>query len=638
MPFTLEVNGRVFAQAELSSQPVRSDATSASYFVSIREWEIDLEFAFHLEGKELVFTIPHVREGGKVRLERLRLIDHRLVSGLAANGDSFLRHIARRNNWARPWVPGTGTYNQWEDWGTVTGAPAEPGAQPAYHATVWNEKICAGLWCSIHIEPYIVELSAQGQVLADRSGRFSVSAGTWHYRLRGTLAEPFELRLALLADANGDGTIDWAEAATWEANRTFRPNPLYREAVIYKLYLDDPSLPCPHYTYADCLDVIKRLHWISGGLKQIVYLVGWQHSGHDTGYPSHNEFNPRPGSQEELVQLMNQARDWNATVSLHGNFDDSFRIFPEFNPELLSRDPAGEKVWFYNHMLQAPTYSINHTLAQESGYNAGRIKRLLENLPLRESIHLDAHRPYNEVWFEDGTHISAECEIQRGMIPLRRELLRHGLDLTTEDSDAEKRGIYHWVWIQPNYLHPYATLMAHGRVPGLWRAGTARDQGRTRIEGHALGLSISQLEKPVQSEADVTASFYLDWMYAEILRRKPMLSYRVGHWDNGVEATYADQTRVTAGVGGAPLQAWYEGIPMARGEDRFLPWRGDVFFLFSLQGGEQEWTLPDSWAGRGLRLNFVHERGDKEVPFLHRAEQKIRVNVPAGIPLRLQAI
>jgi hypothetical protein len=76
-----------------------------------------------------------------------------------------------------------------------------------------------------------------------------------------------------------------------------------------------------------------------------------------------------------------------------------------------------------------------------SRYNDRRIAQLMQNLPLRECIHLDAHRPYNEVWLEDGSFISAECEVQRGMIPIREAFRRVGLDLSIEGTASEKRGL-----------------------------------------------------------------------------------------------------------------------------------------------------------------------------------------------------
>ncbi len=639
VPFRLEVNGRVFSQDTLQSRLVDLQGNTATYQVAVPEWKIDLLFRFYRGRQELIFTIPEVKEGGETLLERLKIIDHRLVSGLASSGDSFLRHGARRLNWSRSWCPGTGTISQWEDWGEVAGANPEFGPHYAYHAAVWNDRICAAFWCSIHIEPLVVELSEEGHLLPGRSGRISISPGTWYHRLRGTPAEPFKLRIALLADYNGDGRIDWADAAAWEGDNTYHHNPLYHEAIIYKLWLDSLFWERPRLTFADCLPLIQRLHRISGGVKQIIHLFGWQNRGHDTGFPCHNEFNPRMGSRKDLIQLIEQARDFNCIVSLHANLR---RLLPRQrrirSESAQPRSRRPESVVLQHDRQRPPTYSINHTLANESGYNEYRIEQMVQNLPLRESIHLDAHRPYNEVWLEDGTFISAECEIQRGMIPIWESFNRRGLDLSVEGTASEKRGLYTWAWIQPDFHHPYMTMLTHGRLPGVWRGGMPRDCPRTRIEGHALGLSVAQLDHPNQTEAEITAQFYLDWMYAEILKRKKMTAYRIGDWNIGIEAEYADETRVTAGIGTVTLEAWYEGIPIARGDDRFLPWREDTIFVFSLKGGSQEWTLPKSWDQHDVSLASLVSGIETLGPKFERLQRTIRIDVPPGIPLRLKRL
>lgn len=38
-------------------------------------------------------------------------------------------------------------------------------------------------------------------------------------------------------------------------------------------------------TFADALQRVKDLYEITGGAKQVMLLRGWQHNGHDTGYP-----------------------------------------------------------------------------------------------------------------------------------------------------------------------------------------------------------------------------------------------------------------------------------------------------------------------------------------------------------------
>jgi hypothetical protein len=631
-PFAVELNRQPVGQPDMACT-VEIDETSADYVVRVPGLDLLLRFRFTLEDSDLVLTLPEVSEGGRFSLERLYIPQHRLVTGTAANGDRYLRHVLRRTNWSRHWCPGTEYYDQWEDMGGVGDAQPEYGPRRCLYACVWNRKICVGVVGSSYVDPLVTALDEEGSVRDGRAGRFAIWAGPHCHRLRGELAEPFQLRMGVLDDYNGNGKIDWCDAAAWEQDRLPESNPLYREAAVYKIYCDDRRRAFPLHTFADCLEVIRTVHQVSGGLRQIVYLVGWQDVGHDSGYPCHAVVNKRLGGREALVQLIEIARAYNCTVTLHANVDDSYEANPEFRRDLLSRDADGEPfVWFNNPELGGgPCYSINHTLSVESGYERDRCDRLCEMLPLRESIHFDAFRSCGEVWEPDGVHIDAECEVQRGMIPIIRMYAEKGVDVTAEGGMEEGRALFSWVWLLPGWQHHYHTVVTHGRVLGHWRTSGRENPGQP--EKQALGESVVYPERGADY-ATVVKCFYLDWMYSQILSRKRMLDYWTGDWNRGVRAWYEDDTRTVGGLPPHDVQAWYEGIPVARGTDRFLPWRENVIFAYSEEGGEMEWTLPEPWEGaritaRELRRNSAAE----EIGFTVQG-RTVRFRAPAGVPIK----
>jgi hypothetical protein len=139
---------------------------------------------------------------------------------------------------------------------------------------------------------------------------------------------------------------------------------------------------------------------------------------------------------------------------------------------------------------------------------------------------------------------------------------------------------------------------------------------------------------------DITRKFYLNWMYAQILARKKMTDYWVGDWKYGVRAEYEDDTRTAAGscYPPSPVETVFEGIPIARGTDRFLPWREDVIYAYSLEGGAQEWTLPASWEGKPIESTLIRETGNTAGPELDVSGRTIRFNAPAGAAVRLTAV
>ena len=89
-----------------------------------------------------------------------------------------------------------------------------------------------------------------------------------------------------------------------------------------------------HLTFADALNVARRIDNITLGLPKIVYLVGWQYSGHDSKYPAWDKVNERlkrsedPTALDSLKLLIREARAFNTTISLHLNMIDAFTDSP----------------------------------------------------------------------------------------------------------------------------------------------------------------------------------------------------------------------------------------------------------------------------------------------------------------------
>jgi hypothetical protein len=596
---------------------IRSGADWAEYDLEIGRHEIT--FRFELCDGFLRITMPRLSEV----TESVVFHDYHLAT--ARVGQSFLRHVARRANWSRTWCPGTATYDRWEDFGLVEHAHFEPGAQHTYHTAIWTEGMCLAFWSSVMVEPWETFLQPGPQ---HRCDRFTVTPGVF----TPLSLRPFEIRIGILGDYDGDGTIDWTDAANWEGDQTFEVSPyseMYREVLVYKLGLDEPGRAKPSFTFDQVLERVRMVQEVSKevvggergekegkGLKQILYLVGWQRGGHDCLYPDHSMVNERCGTAEDLRRLVREARKHNCIVSLHGNLDDALPGEPMFDEAPLSRREDGSAaVWFKSSLHGKDTFSINHTLSVRQGFHRKRLEQMRALIPeLRETIHFDAHRPYNET-FHDGEFIGAESEVEA--MRQTQELFRHaGLDITTEDTDSEKRGLYAWTWIGPHWLCPYVTVMHHGRQGSLWRAGvpTARGGQVNCGEARALGLGFFHTEGPADTREQVLKHLVSDWMYAQVLQRRKMTSYQTLDWNTGVVATYTDgKTR-----GGRPpgaVETELGGILIARGEDRFLPWREDEIVFYSAGGGEQAWDLPKAWAGHAVTSNLPIELRNGKVHF-----------------------
>ena len=93
------------------------------------------------------------------------------------------------------------------------------------------------------------------------------------------------------ADVSGE-YYDWTKTKQPE-----RPWILpYHQTLVMKIFLAEKQANdgCKVFlTFEQALEVIKRLDTITLGIPKIVYLVGWQHNGHDSKYPDWSVVNPR---------------------------------------------------------------------------------------------------------------------------------------------------------------------------------------------------------------------------------------------------------------------------------------------------------------------------------------------------------
>lgn len=203
-----------------------------------------------------------------------------------------------------------------------------------------------------------------------------------------------------------------------------------------------------YLTFDDALEVIKKLDNLTLGIPKIVYLVGWQFNGHDSGYPSWgvvNEHLKRPQDKtalQSLQWLMQQARQYHTTVSLHINMIDAYMDSPLWNAyvenNIILKDKSGTPIKgeVFDGMQ---SYQISYAQEWRLGFAQKRIDNLLNMLPqLRRAgtIHIDAFHSTQPVRPNDplsspylGLTIDDEVAGQRKIFRYWR---MKGLDVTAE--------------------------------------------------------------------------------------------------------------------------------------------------------------------------------------------------------------
>ena len=217
-------------------------------------------------------------------------------------------------------------------------------------------------------------------------------------------------------------SIDQYNAGTMKFDRFWNT---YHDSAVSKIFLKQNGENHVRTTLDQAMEYIRATHDYSGGMHQIVYLVGWQYDGHDSKYPSwgsvggqcKSSFSQDP--RESLRAMMREARKYNADVSLHINMNDAYASSPLWkvyvDNDLICRGKNGNII--KGRVFGGEqSYPISHLKEWRSGFAKKRIQELLELLPeLKDTrtIHIDAlfgnESPGDKITFKDDIAAIDEC-------------------------------------------------------------------------------------------------------------------------------------------------------------------------------------------------------------------------------------
>lgn len=401
----------------------------------------------------------------------------------------------------------------------------------------------------------------------------------------------------------------------------------YHQTLVLKLFLGmegtpverlakEPLFQKPHdvlCTFGEALETIRRADNLTRGIPKIVYLVGWQKGGHDHGYPSWDEVNPRlkrphdATARDSLGWLIREARKFNTTVSLHLNMVDAYRQSPLWDEyvakDCLARDLEGNLLSPGIQMQGEPMYNVVYPREWAAGLAQRRIDRLIALLPeLKDghTIHVDvfiAQReggapisPWHARPENGGLTPDRYVETQRKIFHYWRE---RGFDVTGEgifwahppgEGFTGLQAMSWWYPGDPGYqMRIPECLMARGRTD---RGG----DGDFRFGSSMHGEEIWQ--KDLVNMPGFLGMFCrttLPWYY---LNRRDRERFEDGvlYYSDGVVA------RTEAG-----RKVIRNGDFVLREDDHlFVPaqWNRREIIAYSRPGyPARSWRLPDDWRG-----------------------------------------
>lgn len=340
----------------------------------------------------------------------------------------------------------------------------------------------------------------------------------------------------------------------------------YSQTLVMKIDLSIPDLEHGGTKIINNLDqafeIIKTADALSLGIPKIVYLVGWQYNGHDDKYPAMFEVNKalkRPGdkdARESLIRLMNEAKKYNTTVSLHINMTDAYNDSPLWDEyvknDLISKTAKG-KLMRIGHYNGKDAYQINYRNEWEKGYTKMRIDSLLKLLPpLRDAgtIHIDAWIARDSKGHHESLII--ESEYQKKALKYWRE---QGIDVTSEWVMDYMTGLVPFAWhfndrSQDDYLKvPASVYTGSGLNPDV--RYTDFDLGflfGKSMYGETVFPSLNQGKRVDIWQELFVKDFFLNVLQYNYLNRHKRLKVegtdknRIAYFSDSVVVSLADST------------------------------------------------------------------------------------------------
>ena len=414
----------------------------------------------------------------------------------------------------------------------------------------------------------------------------------------------------------GIAAADVAEpsGAYYDWRKTGRPERPYLHAydqtLVMKIFLAEKSNQGKdskvYLTFEQALGVIERLDNLTCCAPKIIYLVGWQHNGHDSKYPDWSVVNPRlkrpqdATARESLVWLMGEGFKHHTIVSLHVNMLDAYEDSPLWKEylakDIIAKDKDGRPLAGGKYDGQQ-SYQISYAREWETKLAQKRIDGLLAMLPIVKAgtIHIDAFHSVAPTRRKEttispllGYPIEREVEAQRKIIRYFRD---RGVDITSEFSTFLRPDAF--VGLQPMAWHYKAP--AAGIPPRLYCG--------TPMSGEA------EIRRDPENLAGLLDQF--------CLKAAPWLWWNAGHAADGKQPRPADWERVR--------QDGDCCVPLVWKEEKTL-------LAYSRSGcAAKAWQLPPGWEKvERVQLADITLRGPRaldEIPVEHGS---IRLSLKAG--------
>ncbi|MFC1712649.1 endo-alpha-N-acetylgalactosaminidase family protein [Candidatus Poribacteria bacterium] len=445
-------------------------------------------------------------------------------------------------------------------------------------------------------------------------GKYASLGGRIIYRLPAqppaaqfVAQETSGLELTFVNDMDSSGIADWIDGAKYLRQMiTCAPNKLYCDSIVYKIYCASPPRTAAT-TFDECLDLIRSIHNLTDGIPQVVYLVGWQHDGHDTGYPDVSIVNPLLGGHDALLRLIQEARKLNAIVSFHDNYDDAYMDSPGWDQDMIARDSNGNLmrggVWGggQSYTISPLKYALKSGL-ERARYTVARYQ-------IRDSYHIDVLSAVPGRHDYNSQSPAGICETLQGKFMIVDEFNKLGVDVTSECVTEPFIGIMTRMrhLIRRDYEHfsneeriPLVAFVIHGHV--IYGGAQLHHESHEGLLGSFInGQTFSVDWARGTSEQEILDLIYLLDLPMRALATREMQSYE---HQGGTERVYYDDALVEVDWLRRTYRIVIDGYTVASDWTTMIPTSPQEILIYARDGRRIECPVPADMQSRIDRLTI----------------------------------
>lgn len=462
----------------------------------------------------------------------------------------------------------------------------------------------------------------QSQIVDAGNGarRAQLSVGTWTYAPAGATDPRVAVyalpraTVVLAADVNGDGRIDWQDAAI--AYRDAETRPLGADRVPERVIQHIPFNFASQATnpFLKTLDNVKRISMSTDDLGQWVLDKGYANEGHDSGHPDYGgDYNTRAGGLDDFNTLVDDAKAYNTDVAVHVNATEAYPQAKTFSDRMVQGQVNG---WDWLNQ----SYHIDQRYDLGSGAIVDRFAQLKHEVPGLAGVYIDAY--YSSGWLADG---------------LAAQLRDLDLQVATEWAyKFEGSSIWsHWA----NDKN-YGGATNKGINSNIVRFIANTDRDVWNVDPLLGGADIKEFEGWTGQNDWNTFSSNI---WTANLPTKFLQHFPVQSWDFGKTATLSDGVSVSLKDG--VRQIVMDGATVATGGTYLLPWgepgadgvsspaHADKMYYFTPAGGSATFTLTPQFAGTtDFTLYRLTDQGRVKVSDVRAADGKVTLNGSKGVP------